>query len=136
MIPAGVVIELELFLESFNRVLMSFVDNTFVKPRVQCVQYGVCDIVTVLRTVDYWFVVEMKNDANQFHLDTETHKNPLVSRSNAVESTGVDGSDGWEISPIPTQAFRPPNSMNLLGVEGSHLPVVDLRLFNGLLAAD
>ena len=79
MIPAGVVIELELFLESFNRVLMSFVDNTFVKPRVQCVQYGVCDIVSVLRTVDYGFVVEMKNDANQFHLDAETHKNPLVS---------------------------------------------------------
>lgn len=61
---------------------------------------------------------------------------PLVSGWEKVESTGVDGSAGWESSSILTQAFNAANSMNPDGIEGSDLPVVDLPLLNGLASAN
>lgn len=61
---------------------------------------------------------------------------PLVSGWDEVESTGVDGSAGWESSSIRTQAFTTANSMNPDGIEGSDLPVADLPLFNGSTSAD
>ena len=60
----------------------------------------------------------------------------LASRWDEVESTGVDGSAGWESSSIPTQAFTAEISMNPDGIEGSDLPVVYLPLLNGLASAD